>query len=222
MKARPILMNADMVRAILREIQNPGSGKSQTRRIVKDGRWWKSEENETDEHGRIVYIGEMWIDEYANPYGQPGDLLWVRETFAMDSPHIWYKADCDDGPASDVCEYADTSYFEGTWKPSIHMPRWASLLTLKITDVRVERLQDIGEEDARAEGIIDAGCLTCGESEPCGCADPRPDARDAFILLWNNIYDASDWQANPWVWVIEFEAHRMNVDKFIAAMEEAA
>ncbi|HCI6686938.1 TPA: hypothetical protein NPP45_005248, partial [Klebsiella pneumoniae] len=89
------------------------------------------------------------------------------------------------------------------WTPSIHMPRWASRILLEITDVRVERLNAISEEDARAEGIIDGGCLNCGETEPCGCANPEPDATDAFAYLWQSIYGQENWNANPWVWVIE-------------------
>ena len=75
----------------------------------------------------------------------------------------------------------------------------------EITNIRVERVQDITEEDARAEGIIDGGCLNCGESEPCNCGNPLPDARDLFIYLWDFIYaDKYPWYSNPWVWVIEF------------------
>lgn len=91
------------------------------------------------------------------------------------------------------------------WTPSLHMPRWASRILLEITDVRVERLNAISEEDARAEGIIDGGCLNCGEPEPCGCANPEPDATDAFAYLWQSIYGQDNWNANPWVWVIEFK-----------------
>ncbi|HBY0000972.1 TPA: hypothetical protein MIM87_28360, partial [Klebsiella variicola] len=91
------------------------------------------------------------------------------------------------------------------WRPSIHMPRWASRILLEITDVRVERLNAISEEDARAEGIIEGGCLNCGEPEPCGCGNPEPDATDAFAYLWQSIYGQESWNANPWVWVIEFE-----------------
>lgn len=91
------------------------------------------------------------------------------------------------------------------WTPSLHMPRWASRILLEITDVRVERLNAISEEDARAEGIIDGGCLNCGEPEPCGCANPEPDATDAFAYLWQSIYGQESWNANPWVWVISFE-----------------
>ncbi|MGU7800820.1 hypothetical protein ACV2ZF_26720, partial [Escherichia coli] len=94
---------------------------------------------------------------------------------------------------------------EVRWTPSIHMPRWASRILLEITSVRVERLNAISEEDARAEGIIDGGCLNCGEPEPCGCANPVPDATDAFAYLWQSIYGQENWNANPWVWVIEFK-----------------
>ncbi len=93
----------------------------------------------------------------------------------------------------------DDGYEDGRscWKPSIHMPRAASRILLEITDVRVERLNAISEEDARAEGIIDGGCLNCGEPEPCGCANPEPDATDAFAYLWQSIYGQESWNANP-------------------------
>jgi hypothetical protein len=85
------------------------------------------------------------------------------------------------------------------------MPRWAGRITLVITGVRVEQLQDISEDDARAEGITDGGCLECGESETnCGCINPQPDARDSFIHLWESINGPGSWAANPWVWVVEF------------------
>jgi hypothetical protein len=90
------------------------------------------------------------------------------------------------------------------WRPSIHMPRWASRITLEIAAVRVERLQDISEDDARAEGITDGGCLNCGNPEPCECASPEPSARDAFCYLWHQIHGCNSWHTNPWVWVVEF------------------
>jgi hypothetical protein len=88
---------------------------------------------------------------------------------------------------------------------SIHMPRWASRITLEITSVRVERLQDISEADARAEGIADGGCLNCGNPEPCYCDRPAPDARDSFVRLWQSINGEDSWATNPWVWVVEFK-----------------
>lgn len=167
------------------------------------------------------------------PFGSIGDRIWVRETWGVVSHELdedgriqpWTP----DRPATVIHEmpfgngyysghaiYAadgdftwgdDDGYEDGRscWKPSIHMPRAASRILLEITDVRVERLNAISEEDARAEGIIDGGCLNCGEPEPCGCANPEPDATDAFAYLWQSIYGQENWNANPWVWVIEFK-----------------
>ncbi|MFO5697743.1 hypothetical protein ACLBSN_10440 [Klebsiella pneumoniae] len=167
------------------------------------------------------------------PFGAVGDRIWVRETWGVVSHELdedgriqpWTP----DRPATVIHEmpfgngyysghaiYAadgdftwgdDDGYEDGRscWKPSIHMPRAASRILLEITTVRVERLNTISEEDARAEGIIDGGCLNCGEPEPCGCANPEPDATDAFAYLWQSIYGQENWNANPWVWVIYFE-----------------
>ncbi|MGG8042082.1 hypothetical protein PGO05_01490 [Klebsiella aerogenes] len=167
------------------------------------------------------------------PFGSIGDRIWVRETWGVVSHELdedgriqpWTP----DRPATVIHEmpfgngyysghaiYAadgdftwgdDDGYEDGRscWKPSIHMPRAASRILLEITDVRVERLNAISEEDARAEGIIDGGCVNCGEPEPCGCANPEPDATDAFAYLWQSIYGQEIWNANPWVWVIEFK-----------------
>lgn len=99
---------------------------------------------------------------------------------------------------------------DGRWRPSIHMPRWAARIVRPIMGVRVERLRDISEADAVAEGIIDGGCETCGESShpnPCGCSNPRPVYADAFAWLWDSIYAdrGLGWSVNPWVVVVEFE-----------------
>lgn len=169
------------------------------------------------------------------PFGAVGDRIWVRETWATlgnedgccvdwegnlckgdeRSAARIYRASCEQRPGDyGLWSIPDDAYwkphtkerkFEGAWRPSIHMPRWASRITLEITDVRVERLNAISEEDARAEGIIDGGCLNYGEPEPCGCANPEPDATDAFAYLWQSIYGQESWDANPWVWVVSFE-----------------
>ena len=169
------------------------------------------------------------------PYGTVGDRIWVRETWATlgnedgccvdwegnlckgdeRSAARIYRASCEQRPGDyGLWSIPDDAYwkphtkehkFEGAWRPSIHMPRWASRILLEITNVRVERLNAISEEDARAEGIIDGGCLNCGEPDPCGCANPEPDATDAFAYLWQSIYGQENWNANPWVWVIEFK-----------------
>jgi hypothetical protein len=131
----------------------------------------------------------------ARPYAV-GDRIWVRECFTGakgESTKILYRAD---GDIANV-----------TWTPSIHMPRWASRIDLKINSVWMEPLQAISESDARAEGIIDGGCLNCGESEPCNCPNPKPSAVDSFVRLWDSIYGNKlvyTWNTNPLVWVIEF------------------
>ncbi|EPQ4423219.1 hypothetical protein H8F03_11540 [Klebsiella pneumoniae] len=217
MKERGMIFNGEMVRALL------SGRKTQTRRPIK----WKQT--------RFTEIGERedgskwpWSEDAEHacdfwhpcPFGAVGDRIWVRETFQgplfdydlMDSyckdptpfekPEFCvYKA--DGVPAPEFYDADDELHC--CWRPSIHMPRWASRILLEITDVRVERLNAISEEDARAEGIIDGGCLNCGEPEPCGCANPEPDATDAFAYLWQSIYGQDNWNANPWVWVIEFK-----------------
>ncbi|HFE1821292.1 morphogenetic protein [Klebsiella pneumoniae] len=202
MKERGMIFNGEMVRAIL------DGRKTQTRRIVKgtDGavkfcKEWdiNGEEifvvlDEKDHTGMNPVLGAI-----SCPFGGVGDRIWVRETWArynidQNSHDIAYRATTpEDWPE------------EGRWRPSIHMPRWASRILLEITDVRVERLNAISEKDARAEGIIDGGCLNCGEPEPCGCANPEPDATDAFAYLWQSIYGQENWNADPWVWVISFK-----------------
>ena len=139
-----------------------------------------------------------------------GDRLWVRETWQHNignGPPLIYRA--DHGAAQSVYE-ADLA--TGAWKvavsgwrPSIFMPRSASRILLEITDVRVQRLQEISDEDARAEGVSDGGCLSCGNPEPCGCGNPQPDARDGFAWLWESINGPDSWDANPWVWAITFQ-----------------
>ncbi|HEB5064420.1 TPA: hypothetical protein R0E78_000172 [Klebsiella pneumoniae] len=213
MKERGMIFNAEMVRAIL------DGRKTQTRRIMAP--------QPADDIERGIFPNPEVIGwksslrhKYGSttahfcPYGKPGDRIWVREAFrvhsrATDVATLIYKANERNSwteqthrvPVA-VCNKPATPE---KWTPSLHMPRWASRILLEITDVRVERLNAISEEDARAEGIIDGGCLNCGESEPCGCANPEPDATDAFAYLWQSIYGQENWNANPWVWVIEFK-----------------
>ncbi|ELI8104576.1 hypothetical protein ABND02_004116 [Yersinia enterocolitica] len=173
---------------------------------------------------------------YACPLGAVGDQLWVRETFALlgneDGVCVdWqdnmvkgdeqaaariYKASCEQKHGDyGLYSIPDSAYwkpdttnmkYEGTWRPSIHMPRWASRINLLITGVRVERLNDISEQDAISEGLecyVDDGVPYYG---PFNNGDCRPDV--VFRGLWDSIYgqkEGENWQANPWVWVIEFE-----------------
>lgn len=204
MKERGIIFNGEMVRALL------SGRKTQTRRPIK----WKQT--------RFTEIGERedgskwpWSEDAEHacdfwhpcPFGAVGDRIWVRETWAeagASAPDLkLYRANYPEHVPS-IYENVPPAE-EIRWTPSIHMPRTASRILLEITDVRVERLNAISEEDARAEGIIDGGCLNCGEPEPCGCANPEPDATDAFAYLWQSIYGQESWNANPWVWVISFE-----------------
>ncbi|MGP7665828.1 hypothetical protein ACTZVH_14350 [Klebsiella pneumoniae] len=205
MKERGMIFNGEMVRALL------SGRKTQTRRIIKDctvGR---------DQISKFIQIEKKFIGCYPEdvpelireccPYGIPGDRIWVRETWAeagASAPDLkLYRANYPEHVPS-IYENVPPAE-EIRWTPSIHMPRTASRIQLEITDVRVERLNAISEEDARAEGIIDGGCLNCGEPEPCGCANPEPDATDAFAYLWQSIYGQESWNADPWVWVIEFK-----------------
>lgn len=130
------------------------------------------------------------------PYGQPGDRLWVREAWARDDEdgQLMYRADV----GRDLCADA--------WRPSIHMPRWASRITLEVTAVRVERLQDISEADAQAEGVIpkwEPGC-SGRLMDAFGGFSFRP-AASAYAELWEQINGPGAWDANPWVWVVEFK-----------------
>lgn len=223
MKERGMIFNSEMVRAIL------DGRKTQTRRIMKV----QPESNQlgllliTDSTKRSDIGKYHWAESNATgnhvrsklflcPFGAVGDRIWVREGFfpaplemQSEPPRktMWNIAYRDGMQMEKLApaEYNPTIYNYERWTPSIHMPRWASRILLEITDVRVERLNAISEEDARAEGIIDGGCLNCGEPEPCGCANPEPDATDAFAYLWQSIYGQASWNANPWVWVIVFK-----------------
>lgn len=191
MKERPILFSAPMVRAIL------DGTKTQTRRVVKGlALDWLDNAKFTPE-----YVASP--DNYMCPYGLPGDRLWVREaycfqsysegiallTYHADSPPVVYPAPMEDGRPEQK---------EGP-HPSIHMPRWSCRIVLEIVSVRVERLNEISEQDAIAEGVDghdSAGALLTGWYE-------KP--RKAFQRLWEQINGNGSWEQNPWVWVIEFK-----------------
>ena len=214
-----MIFNGEMVRAILdgrktqtRRVMNPQPANDISRATFPNPDvvgWWCSLRHK---HGSTT--------AHFCPFGAVGDRLWVRETWQAihdsvdEFGHVEERTYAPSIP-KEKDRYWHTVYAEHfgdenredrgfPWRPAIHMPRWASRITLEITSVRVERLNDISEEDARAEGIIDGGCLNCGEPEPCGCVNPQPDATDAFAYLWQSIYGQENWDANPWVWVIEF------------------
>jgi hypothetical protein len=211
---KPILFSGEMVRAIL------AGRKTQTRRKIKSNR------------GKIydvrqLPIGGKWYAEFLDetvPIKQSvgwGDVLWVRETWGSrqaDHPlckngrkpqvgdELFYRANPADDYQWGVGKPSQGSF---VWRPSIHMPRWASRLTLTVTRVWAERLRDISESDARAEGIIDGGCLTCGNPEPCECKNPKPAPIEGFVRLWEAVNGKDSWCENPWVWVYQFEVWRL-------------
>jgi len=195
-KERPILFNADMVNAIL------SGRKTQTRRIVKPTK---------DRNGSGCHLapceiaGEVNGGDYALcPYGQPGDRLWVRENFLylmhgdVTAGDIKYCASIDSRSAAG-------SKNPGYWwrkRPSIHMPRWASRITLEIVSVRVERLKQISERDALQEGI--GLVLADNWPDPKAMSEAVAKSRRAgFKLLWESINGSDSWDTNPWVWVVE-------------------
>lgn len=242
MKDRPILFSAPMVRAILT------GTKSQTRRIVKPQPvpFVQHTPNRHPTNRTAPYIdaycGEKkteanprgmsrewhwWTadnrlgDKVALcPYGQPGDRLWVRETwrahkaFDLAAPHELPKIDGVHYEADAKPLFWDY----GKLRPSIHMPRWASRITLEITGVRVERLNDISEVDAKAEGlntvtkdgslwkwgIADSDGLPGNDDTGWHWQEWECDPRDAYSKLWESINGPDSWGANPWVWAVEF------------------
>lgn len=201
MKERPILFSAPMVRAIL------DGRKTMTRRVVKPHgavdmvRFISADNQPTGEFGWCPYPS-LITKHIRCPYGQPGDRLWVRETWKTHS--IFDHLAPRDVPPSKVFYAAGPQAYSPSgsrWRSSIHMPRWASRITLEVTGVRVERLQDITEADAIAEGVDPAN-----EPSELRWQHYVPHAV-AFRRLWESINGAGSWDDNPWVWVVEF--HRI-------------
>lgn len=198
-----MIFNGEMVRAIL------DGRKTQTRRVMKvqpsDGfhpthngydldlnaHWYTP--GVVDKNGYLqpakkdVFGVADENEGYACPFGAVGDRIWVRETFSPVPDHE-EPAGC-----SAILYAADGNGPYGKWVPSIHMPRWASRITLEITGVRVERLNSISDSDASKEGC----CIADMESGDC--------LSDVFARLWTSIYGDESWKVNPWVWVIEFK-----------------
>ena len=158
----------------------------------------------TGEMVRALLDGRKTMTRRLKFSGKVGDRIWVRETWAKTDQAGDHKID-----AYVVYRATDPVWETMTgwkWQPSIFMPRWASRITLEVTAVKCERLNDITEEDARSEGIIDGGCLNCGNNEPCGCNNPKPDPRESFIYLWEQINGKrASWDSNPIVKVISFK-----------------
>lgn len=216
MKERPILFKDEMIRAILE------GRKTQTRRVCKQqpyGNGFAFEGNEFLCHNDYLPPSAMLMDVYRGgkylyatsnmegwesecPYGLPGDQLWVREAFRLcaeaddtkprdtDAAYrVWYEADAPHQPGF------------GKLRPSMFMPRWASRITLEITGVRVERLQDISGSDVLAEGVG----RPVGTPLAYGSVTSKWSREREFAPLWEKINGPGSWDANPWVWVVEFK-----------------
>lgn len=236
MAERPVLFSVSMVRALL------AGRKTVTRRLLKPqpapnsphdgGTKWVFDAHK-GLHIPCGTVGHLTVAEKLGlrcPFGQPGDRLWVRETWRVSSEgnhypsnekslYVEYRAGAVAGFGQQRSKFrveedaglAARAWGKGrsySWRPSIHMPRWASRLTLEVVSVRVERLHDITEEDAQAEGVE-------RHPEACGWLNYEPSpafeevsyhvtARDSFASLWRSINGAESWDANPWVWRVEF------------------
>lgn len=200
-KERPILFSSEMVRAIL------DGRKTQTRRIVKPQpefginpcHYSKTGWAETDESLK----GCLCWKTVKCPYGFPGERIWVRETWAASNSYDSYNGALSVHVHNVAYKAGGGFQFEfgerGKWRPSIHMPRWASRITLEVTDVRGQRLQDISEEDAIAEGC-EREFTPDGSDYGCGLTT----AVENFALLWNSINGDGSWETNPWVWCLTF------------------
>lgn len=234
MKERPILFKSEMVSAIL------DGRKTQTRRIVPD---WQQPKLLDD--GQFMAVGQRhrrWgfgcfgktesecmreLSEHgASPYGHKRDRLWVRENgwerpartpkMMREGADTWEPYYFDADGYTDI-EHEQFKEWGFKRRPSIHMPRWASRIDLEITDVRVERLQDISEKDANAEGINcypfrpDDGWPICNgytHKPDDGKCTLHESSVAAYIYLWESINGPGSWNANHWIWVIEFRRIR--------------
>jgi hypothetical protein len=247
-KSYPIVFSGPMVRALLE------GRKAQTRRLIKP-------QPEFEQRGIPGITGSIpkWILPSVSdcPYGQPCDLLWVRETWqtgvSSEGPQIafastrdvwdidaWNGKDYGAGTSFNYGQCPKATWYtwlpdllagrEGIWRPAIHIPRWASRLTLELIEVRVQRLQEISEEDARAEGlsiltkddgrtwkygIPDHDGLPGNDDDGWHWADWNADLRVAYARLWESLHGPGSWLANPWVWVVSFAVHRQNVDELL-------
>ncbi|MBP4063487.1 hypothetical protein J9896_08745 [Acinetobacter baumannii] len=218
MKERPILFNSEMVRAILE------GRKTQTRRLLKEKLISEQAEFECGNRPNVTRSEpnlQYYIDNGC-PFGQIGDRLWVRETWRIDPNASGWSMN-EDEPCSGWIDYkaggtsevtapsfnavqksfpkgeVDWDFLPFNWRPSIHMPRWASRILLEITEIRVERLNEITEADAKAEGLDNSrseAAIQIGWYEL-----PVP----AFRRVWEWIYGKGSWKQNPWVWVVEFK-----------------
>lgn len=191
-KERPILFSAPMVNAIL------DGSKTQTRRALRHQPEEIKHMFMKNNMSYVENIHGVEIPHWSCPYGKVGDKLWVREAWnhsnfpfgPLESGcDIFYRADYLDDPLGPDLEKSEDG-IRRKWKPSIHLPRWASRINLEITGIRLERLQDISDDDCLAEGSENSSLPGI--------------IREKYKQIWESINGPESWNANPWVWVIEF------------------
>lgn len=237
MTDHPMLFSPPMILALLREAKEPGTGKTQTRRTF-------SPTPERSENGSWIVRTQTGFGAVFGPDAtdldlsstmqeglriQPGDRVWCRET--------WHAArSLDSTPPRDIPRDADIEYaatarsyaeigLKGKKRPGMFLPRWASRLTLYVTEVRVQRLQDISEADARAEGVV---CLGRMDGEPWDhCHVPgvtrgyEDEATTCYSMLWEHLNGPGSWQANPFVAAYTFRPVLGNIDTLPSTLEAA-
>ena len=220
MTDRPILFSAPMVRALL------DGTKTQTRRVAKPQsgtRWWQ----EPLPSGRVGWFTDVWhlhgfTSIMKNDF-YPGDRLWVKEGHCFVPATAYRMSEGVQQTINPADPDVAAVYRAGwdrsipRWRSSIHMPRWASRITLLVTDVRVQRLQDISEADAMAEGVVEDPVK--GWHVP-GVVHPNPDfpylsrvyPREMYAALWDTINGSGAWAENPWVVAVSFTVEQRNID----------
>lgn len=221
MKEIPILFSTPMVQAIQREVdpksltrrttgldfinQNPDDWQFEWADFALKKPWRFTQKSSCTEETLKDQSFTQW--DCKCPYGQPGDVLWVRETFLIDEGFFYFKASYNN---------SDQEWLSGTWKPSIHMPKAAARIWLEVVSVKVARLKDISEQDAIAEGIETYTDETGRRfkdytADSRGYGDPAHDyptvgvAVTSFRTLWDKINGEESWNLNPWVWVVKFK-----------------
>lgn len=196
-RARPIIFSAAMIRAVL------AGQKTMTRRVIKPQPEWKTRQWESS---TVTKAWEAGFVDVKCPYGRPDDRLWVRETFC----YLWNDDDQPVEPYRYIYRASPDAWPEGfearRWVPSIFMPRRASRIMLEVVDIRVQRLQEISEEDAKAEG---AAHRIIGDGDLAG-AFAHVEGPVSYVAHFKGLWDRLNakrgfgWESNPWCWVISF------------------
>lgn len=234
MRDIPIIFSAPMVRSLL------DGRKTMTRRLAWQPKPWKEGEFASEQIEEFDVLGCLIVGATDQPFKvyrpspwqrvKPGDRLWVRENLAaMANWGVWHDAgpvpadgrflDDIDGRGRDLIErYAPTEATDSARIPSIHMPRWASRLTLVVTKTKIERLQEIDEQDIEREGIYWKNGLWRCPAPTGGDWHATEKAIDCWRWLWTKINGAESWEQNPEVVAITFCVHKTNID----SMKEAA